>query len=148
MGRSQESFQKKEVRKKKEKKRQDKEKRKLARKEEGKTALDDMIAYVDANGMLTSEPPDPKEKETMEASEIEVSVPKMDNSEKNDPIKTGKITFFNQNKGYGFISESMTGMSVFVHVNELEEDVYEGDRVQFEVEKGPKGLNALRVKRL
>ena len=60
MGRSQESFNKKEVRKKKEKKRQDKEKKRLARKEgEKKNSLDDMIAYVDENGMITDTPPDP-----------------------------------------------------------------------------------------
>jgi len=58
MGRSQESFNKKEVRKKKEKKRQDKEKKRLARKDgEKKGGLDSMIAYVDENGMLTDTPP-------------------------------------------------------------------------------------------
>ena len=60
MGRSQESFNKKEVRKKKEKKRQDKEKKRIARKDgDKKCGLDSMIAYVDENGMLTDTPPDP-----------------------------------------------------------------------------------------
>ncbi len=64
MGRSQESFNKKDVRNKKDKKRKDKEKKKLARKDvEKKSSLDDMIAYVDENGMLTSEPPDPTKRE-------------------------------------------------------------------------------------
>ncbi|RLD79171.1 MAG: cold shock domain-containing protein, partial [Bacteroidetes bacterium] len=57
MARSQESFNKKEVQNKKEKKRKEKEKRRLARKEgEKKNSLDDMIAYVDENGVLTSTP--------------------------------------------------------------------------------------------
>ena len=60
MGRSQETFNKKDVRSRKEKKRKEKEAKRLARKEnEKKGSLDDMIAYVDENGMLTSEPPDP-----------------------------------------------------------------------------------------
>ena len=60
MGRSQETFHKKEVRNKKEKKRKEKEAKKLARREhEKKGSLDDMIAYVDENGMITDTPPDP-----------------------------------------------------------------------------------------
>ncbi|MBA4322888.1 MAG: DNA-binding protein, partial [Odoribacter sp.] len=60
MGRPQETFNKKEVRNKKEKKRKEKEKKRLIRKETGKTSsFDDMIAYVDEFGMLSSTPPDP-----------------------------------------------------------------------------------------
>ena len=67
MGRSQETFNKKEVRKRKEKKRKEKEKKRLARKENKKKGnFDDMIAYVDANGKITSKPPDPsKEKDIL-----------------------------------------------------------------------------------
>ena len=67
MGRSQETFSKKEVRKKKEKKRLDKEKKRLARKDTEKTGLDDMIAYVDENGMIVAAPPDPSMKEEINA---------------------------------------------------------------------------------
>jgi len=59
MVRSQESYNKKEVRKKKEKKRKEKEERKQAKKEQGKNNMDDMIAYVDAHGNITDTPPDP-----------------------------------------------------------------------------------------
>ncbi|MBA7572405.1 hypothetical protein ES708_14185 [subsurface metagenome] len=63
MARSRETFNKKEVRNKKEKKKKEKEKKRLARKEsEKKSGLDDMIAYVDANGNITSTPPDPTKK--------------------------------------------------------------------------------------
>lgn len=147
MGRSQESFQKKEVRKKKEKKRQEKEKKRLARKEgEKKSDLDSMIAYVDENGMLTDTPPDPTSKSKTKAEDIEVSVPKMDDSMKEDPIHKGRLTFFNNSKGYGFIRDSMTQESVFVHVNEFQDDIMEGNMVSFELEKGPKGPAAVRVK--
>jgi len=71
MGRSQETFNKKEIRNKKEKKRKEKEKKRLARKELEKSgsSLDDMIAYVDENGMLTSTPPDPSKKTEIKAED-------------------------------------------------------------------------------
>ena len=147
MGRSQESFNKKEVRKKKEKKRQDKEKKRLARKdEEKKGGLDDMIAYVDENGRLSSTPPDPTAKKKTKAEDIEVSIPKQDDTYKADPIRKGKLTFWNDSKGYGFIKDSETQDSVFVHVNEFQDDIMEGNTVSFEVEKGLKGPAAVRVK--
>jgi cold shock CspA family protein len=147
MGRSQESFNKKEVQKKKEKKRQEKEKKRLARKEgEKKGGLDDMIAYVDENGMLTDTPPDPSTKSKTKIEDIEVSVPKMDDSMKADPIHTGRLTFFNDSKGYGFIRDAVTQDSVFVHVNDFEDDIMEGNMVSFEIEKGQKGPAAVRVK--
>jgi len=147
MGRSQESFNKKEVRKKKEKKRQDKEKKRLARKEgDKKGGLDAMIAYVDENGLLTDTPPDPKAKKKTKAEDIEVSIPKQDDTYKADPIRKGKLTFWNDSKGYGFIRDSESQDSVFVHVNEFQDDIMEGNTVTFEVEKGLKGPAAVRVK--
>jgi len=149
MGRSQESFNKKEVRKKKEKKRQEKEKKRLARKDDDKKSdLDSMIAYVDENGMLTDTPPDPSTRTKTKAEDIEVSVPKMDDSMKQDPIRKGRLTFFNNSKGYGFIRDSVTQESVFVHINEFEDEIMEGNMVSFELEKGPKGPAAVRVKRV
>ncbi len=63
MGRSQETFGKKEVRTKKEKKRKEKEQKRAKRKSEGKKSnFDDMIAYVDEFGKITSTPPDPDRK--------------------------------------------------------------------------------------
>lgn len=147
MGRSQESFNKKEVRKKKEKKRQDKEKKRLARKDgDKKTSLDDMMAYVDENGMLTNTPPDPASKKKAKIEDIEISIPKQDDTMKADPIRRGKLTFFNDSKGYGFIRDSETQVSVFVHINEFKDDIMEGNTVSFEVEKGLKGPAAVRVK--
>jgi cold shock CspA family protein len=147
MGRSQESFNKKEVRKKKEKKRQDKEKKRLARKEgEKKGGLDDMIAYVDENGRLTDTPPDPASKKKTKAEDIEISIPRQDPSEKADPIRRGRLTFYNDSKGYGFIRDAETQESIFVHVNEFQDDIMEGNMVSFEVEKGQKGPAAVRVK--
>jgi len=144
MGRSHESFHKKEVQKRKEKKRKDKEKKRLERKESGKSGLDDMIAYVDEHGNILDTPPEEKA-ESPEASEIEVSIPKQDPSE-SSRIKEGKVNFLNHSKGYGFINEVGTGQSFFVHVNDFMDDINENDRVVFEPGKGQKGPVALNVK--
>lgn len=146
MGRSQESFQKKEVRKKKEKKRVEKAKKRNARKESDKrSGLDDMIAYVDQFGNITETPPDPDTREKTKAEDIEVSVPKMDPSEQ-DVTRQGVVSHFNHSKGYGFIRDSVTGESYFVHLNDVLEEIDEGKRVSFEPTKGQKGPAAINVK--
>ena len=147
MGRSQETFNKKEVRSKKEKKRKEKEKKKLARKEsEKKSSLDDMIAYVDENGMITSSPPDPDKKKEVKLEDIEIGIPNRDSDEDFDPIRKGVVSFFNESKGYGFIKDSQTKESVFVHINNFLEEIKEGNLVSFELEMGPKGPTAIKVK--
>lgn len=60
-------------------------------------------------------------------------------------MKTGTVKFFNQAKGFGFIKEDETGKEIFVHANDLKEEIRENDRVQFEVAEGKKGLNATNV---
>lgn len=147
MGRSRESFNKKEVRKNKEKKRLEKEKKRLARKETEKGgSLDDMIAYVDEFGNITSTPPDPSTKEDIELSDIETSVPKQDPAQQLDPVRQGAVTFYNESKGFGFIKDSETQESIFVHVSDTLEEIREGNVVSFEVAKGQKGPTAIRVK--
>ncbi len=146
MGRSQESFNKKEVRRKKEKKRKDKEQKRLDKKEGDKDNLDDMIAYVDKNGVISSTPPDPDEKDDIKAEDILVSVPNRSEEDEPDPIRKGTLTFFNDSKGYGFIKDSETKESVFVHINNMLDEINEGNIVSFEVENGPKGLVAVNVK--
>jgi len=147
MGRSQETFNKKEVRNKKEKKRKDKELKKLARKDNEKSgSLDDMIAYVDENGQLTSTPPDPTKKKKIDIDSIEISIPRREAMEEMDPIRKGIVTFFNDAKGYGFIKDSETKESVFVHANNLLEEIKENNVVTFEVEMGQKGPTAVKVK--
>ncbi len=147
MGRSQETFNKKEVRNKKEKKRKEKEKKRLARKEGEKAgSLDDMIAYVDENGMITTTPPDPDKKKDVKLEDIEIGVPNRDTVENEDPVRRGIVEFFNESKGYGFIKDTETKKSVFVHANNLLEEIKEGNVVSFEVEMGKKGPAATNVK--
>ena len=146
MSRSQESFNKKEVRNKKEKKRKEKEMKKQTRKDSDKGSFDDMIAYVDENGMITSTPPDPSLKKVINLEDIEISIPKSDPNQIIDPIRKGSVTFFNNAKGFGFIRDLETQESVFVHVNNLLEDIKEGNLVNYEVEMGQKGPTAVQVK--
>lgn len=149
MGRSQETFNKKEVRNKKEKKRKDKEKKRLARKDsEKKGSLDDMIAYVDENGMITSTPPDPSRKIEVKLEDIEISIPKREDDANYDPIRKGIVTFFNESKGFGFIKDSETGESVFVHINNVLEPIKENNKVSYEVEMGQRGPSAIQVKQI
>jgi cold shock CspA family protein len=147
MGRSQETFNKKEVRNKKEKKRKEKEKKKLARKDNPKaTSLEDMIAYVDENGRITSTPPDPSKKIEFKLENIEINIPKRETAQKLDPVRKGIVTFFNTSKGYGFIKDMETQESVFVHVNNLLEEIKENNIVSFEMGMGQKGPAATNVK--
>ena len=146
MGKSQETSNKKEVKNKKDKKRKEKAKKRLIRKETGKSSFDDMIAYVDEFGMITSTPPDPSKKIIVEANAIETSVTKNDPSKKPDYIRKGVVTFFNDSKGFGFIRDMENKQSVFVHANNLQEPIKENNIVSFEIGKGPKGTTALNVK--
>lgn len=60
-------------------------------------------------------------------------------------MKQGTVKFFNDSKGFGFITQSDTKEDIFVHVSGLIDEIREGDEVQFEVEQGRKGLNAVNV---
>jgi cold shock CspA family protein len=146
MGRSQETYNKKEVRNKKEKKRKEKEQRRQEKREnKEKSSMDDMIAYVDENGMLTSTPPDPDKKKKVKLEDIEIGVPSR-TAEEFDPIRKGVVSFFNDSKGYGFIKDLETKESMFFHINNTLDEVKEGNLVSFETERGPKGLTAVKVK--
>ncbi|TSE06917.1 MULTISPECIES: cold-shock protein [Aquimarina] len=149
MAKSQQTFSKIEKEKKKLKKREEKQKKKaerLANSNKG-NGLDSMIAYVDEYGYTTDAPPDPSKKKKIKAENIEIGIPKRE-KEEFDPVKKGRVAFFNDSKGYGFINEDETQERYFVHVNGLTQEVKENDRVTFELEKGPKGMNAVRVKKV
>lgn len=141
-----ETWNKKEREKKKRQNKKEKAERRQERKENKSADFEDMIAYVDENGNLSSSPPDPKKKFTIKAEDIEIGVPKQEELNPEDLTRTGIVTFFNNDKGFGFIKDNETHESVFVHINSLSEPIKENNVVSFETEKGPKGLNALNVK--
>jgi cold shock CspA family protein len=142
-----ETWNKKEREKKKQKERKEKEERKQERKENSKEgkSLADMMAYVDEYGQITSTPPDPRRKINVNVEDIEIGVPKQRPMDPSEAIRKGTVTFFNNDKGYGFIKDQVTQESIFVHINSISGPIKENNRVTFEVEMGPKGPNAVNV---
>jgi cold shock CspA family protein len=143
-----ETWNKKERIKKKQQQKKEKAEKKQERKDNSRDGnnLESMIAYLDENGNLSSQPPDPRKKIIVKAEDIEIGVPKHEPVNPDDLIRTGVVTFFNDAKGYGFIKDLDTNESVFVHVNSLTEEINENNKVTFEVEMGPKGANAINIK--
>ena len=149
MGRSQETFGKKDNEKKRAKKKTEKEERKAERQANAKSGqpLEEMLAYVDEDGNISSTPPDPKKKRIIKDEDIQIGVARRTAEDDVDPVRTGSVSFFNDSKGYGFIRDAQTQESIFVHANGLAGGpIKEGDKVQFEVEMGQKGPTAVRVK--
>jgi cold shock CspA family protein len=147
MAKSQETWSKKEKEDKKKKKKKEKEQKKEERKaNKGTKSFEDMIAYIDENGNFTSTPPDPSKRVAIREEDIEIGVPKNRVSVQEDPNRKGTVTFFNDSKGYGFIKDSDSQESIFVHLNGLTEPIKENNKVSFRVEMGHKGPNAVDVK--
>jgi cold shock CspA family protein len=150
MAKSRETFGKKEKEKKRLKDRQDKAEKMEQRKanaKEGKS-LEDMMAYIDENGNLSSTPPDPRKKKVFTAESMQIRVPRQEEMEQVDTTRTGVVSFYNDEKGFGFINDAQTGERIFVHVRQLTEEIRENDKVTFEVEMGPKGPSAANVKKI
>lgn len=61
-------------------------------------------------------------------------------------MSTGTVKFFNETKGFGFISEEGSGKDHFVHISGLIDEIREGDTVEYELQEGKKGLNAVQVR--
>lgn len=137
------SFNKKELEKKKEQKRKEKQKRKEERKASGTSSFEDMIAYVDENGQITDTPPDPTKKQKIELEDIAISIRKKEETE--EPVLKGRVDFFNPDKGYGFIKNLASVNKYFFHISQAPADITEGDMVTFELERGEKGMNAVRI---
>ncbi|WP_415326346.1 cold shock domain-containing protein [Chryseobacterium sp. MMS23-Vi53] len=138
------SFSKKENFKKKQQKQKEKALRREERKEnnaKGKS-LDEMFMYVDANGQLTSTPPDNDEREEINLDNIQLGAAPI---EAEETIKTGIVTFLSE-KGYGFITEDKTKENIFFHNNNCIDQIKKGNKVSFEKEKSPKGFSAAEIR--
>jgi cold shock CspA family protein len=149
MGKSQETFSKKEREKQRARKQQDKREKMQERKqnkEKGKS-LNDMIAYLDENGNISATPPDPKKKRVFVQEDIQISVPKLEERQQ-AAIRTGIVTYYNMVKGFGFINDDETKQRVFVHNSQLSGPVMENDRVQYEIENSVKGPSAVNISKI
>lgn len=134
------------------KKKDEKAKRKLEKKasakDGGKKSFEDMIAYVDENGMITSKAPDlTQKKKQIDVDSIEISTPrKVEGEDEVEVLRTGKVAFFNTAKGYGFIKDPLKNESFFVHMNDLQTPIKENDTVTFKAEPSQRGMKAVEVK--
>ncbi len=149
MAKSKETFNKREKEKKRLKQKQEKREKMQERKanaSKGKS-LDDMIAYIDEDGNISSTPPDPRKRRTFDADNIQISVPRYE-ADTEEVTRQGIVSYFNDQKGFGFIHDAKSGERVFVHVKQLAEPVAENDKVIFEVESGDRGQTAVNVRKL
>ena len=108
-------------------KREEKQKKKDSKKLSSKSSFDDMIAYVDENGMITSTPPAENiKKEEINLDEIIIATPKKEDEE--PVILRGRVEFFNEARGFGFIKD-LAGVDIVI----------------FDLERGVKGMNAVNI---
>ena len=150
MAKSQTTYSKKEREKKRRKKKEDKlerrQQRKLQKEQSGKKNFQDQLSYLDENGNLTSTPPDPtKKRKQIKAEDIVLGVPP---KEKEELPKRGRgvVDFFDHQKSFGFIIDTATQERIFVHANDVQISIVEGEEVQYDVEETFKGLKAINVK--
>lgn len=108
-------------------------------------SLEQMMAYLDENGNISSTPPDPRKKIVIDAKDIPIGVAKY--VEQEQGLHEGRVDYFNESKGFGFILDKQ-GEKFFFHVNQLMEAVRENDRVSFETQRGPRGWTAVGVKKV
>ena len=118
-------------------KRLDKQRKREERQSSGSRNFEEMLAYVDENGVLHTTPPEVGEREEIDASQIEVSVPRRSEPEEIVPFE-GRVE-------YGFIRNSDNGEKYFFHITQAPAAIAEGNRVTFELERGTRGMNAVRV---
>ena len=141
-----ESWNKKEREQKKKKNKKDKAEKMQERKDQAKKGYNDMIAYLDENGNLSTTPPDPRKRVEIKLEDIQIGVPEYVPPTQAELTRTGKVTFFNTAKGFGFIKDRVSQESIFVHATNLSVAIQENDTVNFEIEMGQRGPTAVRVK--
>lgn len=137
------TFSKKENEKKKQVRRLEKQNRKEERKLSGNTnSFEDMIAYVDENGRITSTPPETNhKKEEINHEEIVISTPRQESPE----VRKGRVEYFNVSKGYGFIKDLSGTEKYFFHVSNALSELVENAIVIFDLERGKRGMNAINI---
>lgn len=149
MAKSQQTYNKSEREKKRIKKREEKQKKKEARRSEAEEkGPGSEFVYVDFNGNLTDTPPDPSQRVQVDIESIQISIPRREDTDEEefDPIREGKVSFFDSSKGFGFIIDKENNEKYFTHVSGIIDEIVEADNVTFELEKGQRGMNAVRVK--
>ena len=126
-------------------KREEKLKKKESKKLSGSSnSFEDMIAYVDEYGMITSTPPEENVKrKEIDVDDIVIATPKKEDME--PVVLKGRVEFFNEARGFGFIKNLSGVDKYFFHVNNLVSKIAENDIVTFDLERGLKGMNAINI---
>lgn len=137
------TFGKRENEKKKQAKRLEKQKRKEERQAGGTSSPDDMIAYVDENGNITATPPEERRKTEIKLEDVAIATPKKEDL--GPVVNKGRVEHFNAEKGYGFIKDLSSTEKYFFHISAAPDAIAEGRIVTFEIERGARGLNAVRI---
>jgi cold shock CspA family protein len=146
MAKQRQSFQKAELESKKKKKNKEKEEKREQRKansNKGK-GLESMMAWVDHNGQLTNEPPDPKLKVEIKLEDIVLGSNNISDGLPDEP-NTGKVSMYNTERKFGFITDKVSQLKYFFHISDAPEEIKEGDQVSFEITSGAKGPAAIKV---
>ena len=104
------------------------------------------IEWLHENGMITDTPPTPNNKpQEVDMSTIEVSTPRR-TEEPIELVHEGRIEHFNVSKGYGFVKDLKNAEKYFFHISGLIDNIIENNIVTFELEKGSRGMNAVKIK--
>lgn len=138
------TFSKREIAKRKRERRKEKEERREARKSEARCTFEEMIAYVDQYGVITDTPP-VVERKAVKIEDIEISIPPKTESDEISELR-GRIEFYNETKGFGFIKDRDSVRKYFFHRSNVNGQIRENNTVTFTLERGPKGMNAVNVK--
>lgn len=143
MAKSSSTSNKKDREKRKQKERKEKLEKKADRKNTKAKTFDEMIAYVDEFGRISSTPV--AQRVPVDLDSIEISVTRQTAADETEP-KTGTVFSFDEAKGYGFIKDANSTDSIFVHSSALTTPIKAGNKVSFDVEKGDRGFYAVNVK--
>lgn len=144
MAKSKETFDKRAKEQKRLKQRRDKAEKMEERKLNAKkgVALEEMLAYVDENGNITDKAPDPRQRKLFRVEDIQIGIPPGNLRESSS---SGKLQFFNEEKGFGFIIDSKTQDRIFVHHSNLQMPVQLNDVLEYDIQNGERGLVAVNI---
>ena len=86
----------------------------------------------------------------VDADDIILGIPKQEEGDREvfNPVRKGKVSFYDSSKGFGFIVDDENSEKYFTHVSGIIDEITENDSVSFELEKGQRGMNAVKVTKI